>query len=171
MENFEILEKLGEGSFSIVYKVRRKIDNQLYALKQVSLQNLKEKNILNSLNEIRLLASIKSNYIISYKEAFYEEKENSLIIIMEYADNGDLDKKIKNLIKNNKYFEEKEIWKILIQLIKGLKTLHDLNILHRDIKTANIFLFNNGMVKLGDLNISKVAKKGTIVMSALAMSG
>jgi len=89
MENFEILEKLGEGSFSTVYKVRRKIDNQLYALKKVSLQNLKEKNILNSLNEIRLLASIKSNYIISYKEAFYEEKENSLIIIMEYADNGD----------------------------------------------------------------------------------
>ena len=160
MENFEILEKLGEGSFSTVYKVRRKIDNQLYALKKVSLQNLKEKNILNSLNEIRLLASIKSNYIISYKEAFYEEKENSLIIIMEYADNGDLHKKIKNLKKNNKYFEEKEIWKILIQLIKGLKSLHDLNILHRDIKTANIFLFNNGMVKLGDLNISKVAKKG-----------
>ena len=75
MENFEILEKIGEGSFSSVYKVKRKIDNQIYALKKVSLQNLKEKNIRNALNEIRILASIKSNFIIQYKEAFYEEKK------------------------------------------------------------------------------------------------
>jgi NIMA (never in mitosis gene a)-related kinase len=160
MENFEILEKLGEGSFSIVYKAKRKIDNQIYALKRVKLKNLKQKNILNSLNEIRVLASIKSNYVISYKEAFYEEKDNSLIIIMEYADNGDLYKKIKYYKKNNKYFDEDEIWTMFIQLIKGLKSLHDLNIIHRDIKSANIFLFKNGMIKLGDLNVSKVAKKG-----------
>ena len=160
MENFEILDKLGEGSFSIVYKVKRKIDNQIYALKKVKLKNLKPKNIQNSLNEIRILASIKSNYVISYKEAFYEEKEYSIIIIMEYADNGDLYNKIKNYKKMNKYLEEDEIWIIFIQLIKGLKSLHDLNILHRDIKSANIFLFNNGMAKLGDLNVSKVAKKG-----------
>ena len=160
MDNFEIIDILGEGSFSIVYKVKRKLDNQIYALKKVSLQNLIEKKILNSLNEIRILASIKSNNVISYKEAFYEEKENSLIIVMEYADNGDLLKKIKKLKKTKIFFEEKEIWKIFIQLIIGLKSLHDLNILHRDIKSANVFLFNNGMAKLGDLNVSKVAKKG-----------
>ena len=62
MENFEILDKLGEGSFSVVYKVKRKIDNQIYALKRVKLKNLKEKNVLYSLNEIRILASLKSNY-------------------------------------------------------------------------------------------------------------
>ena len=160
MENFEILDKLGEGSFSIVYKVKRKIDNQIYALKRVKLKNLKEKNVLYSLNEIRILASLKSNYIISYKEAFYDEKENTLILVMEYADNGDLSKMIKRYKKNNQFIEEDEIWKIFIQLIKGLKSLHDLNILHRDIKSANIFLFSNGHAKLGDLNVSKVAKNG-----------
>jgi len=160
MENFEILDKLGEGSFSIVYKVKRKIDNQIYALKKVKLKNLKEKNVSNSLNEVRILASLKSNYIISYKEAFYDEKENTLILVMEYADNGDLSKMIKRYKKNNKMIEEDEIWRIFIQLIKGLKSLHDLNILHRDIKSANIFLFSNGSAKLGDLNVSKVTKNG-----------
>ena len=160
MENFEILDKLGEGSFSVVYKVKRKIDNQIYALKRVKLKNLKEKNVLYSLNEVRILASIKSNYIISYKEAFYDEKDNTLILVMEYADNGDLNKMIKRYKKNNQLIEEDEIWKIFIQLIKGLKSLHDLNILHRDIKSANIFLFSNGSAKLGDLNVSKVAKNG-----------
>ena len=58
------------------------------------------------------------------------------------------------------YFEETEVWRIFIQLVKGLKSLHDLKILHRDLKSANVFLFKNGNAKLGDLNVSKVAKRG-----------
>ena len=57
-------------------------------------------------------------------------------------------------------FEESEIWRIFIQLVKGLKALHELKILHRDLKSANVFLFSDGSAKLGDLNVSKVAKKG-----------
>ena len=115
MENFEIIDILGEGSFSIVYKVKRKLDNQIYALKKVSLQNLKEKKILNSLNEIRILASIKSNNVISYKEAFYEDNENSIIIVMEYADNGDLLKKIKKLKKSQEFLI---YWEIQLKTTK-----------------------------------------------------
>ena len=67
MENFEIICKLGSGRFSKVYKVRRKLDNQIYALKKVQILNLSEKQKLSSLNEVRVLASIKSQYIINYK--------------------------------------------------------------------------------------------------------
>ena len=160
MENFEILEKLGEGSYSTVYKVKRKLDDQIYALKKVKLLNLNEKEKTNSLNEVRILASVKSNHVISYKEAFFDEKDSTLGIVMEYADNGDLYKKIVEYKKKKIYFEEIDIWKIFIQLVKGLKALHDLQILHRDLKNANVFLFKNGHAKLGDLNVSKVAKRG-----------
>ena len=160
MENFEILEKLGEGSYSTVYKVKRKIDNEIYALKKVKLLNLNEKEKTNSLNEVRILASIKSKYVISYKEAFFDEKDSTLGIVMEYADNGDLYQKIVEYKKRKIYFEEIDIWKIFIQLVIGLKALHDLRILHRDLKSANVFLFKNGNAKLGDLNVSKVAKRG-----------
>ncbi len=160
MENFEIINKLGDGSYSTVYKVKRKIDEQIYALKKVKLMNLSEKEKLNSLNEVRILASIKSNFIISYKEAFFDEKDNTLGIIMEFADNGDLYQKIVECKKKKIYIEEDDIWRIFIQLVKGLKSLHDLKILHRDIKSANVFLFKDGKAKLGDLNVSKVAKKG-----------
>ena len=160
MENFEILEKLGEGSYSTVYKVKRKLDDQIYALKKVKLLNLNEKEKTNSLNEVRILASVKSNHVISYKEAFFDEKDSTLGIVMEYADNGDLYKKIVEYKKKKIYFEEIDIWKIFIQLVKGLKALHDLQILHRDLKSANVFLFKNGNAKLGDLNVSKVAKRG-----------
>ena len=58
--------------------------------------------------------------------------------------------------------KEKHIWQIVIQVIKGLKSLHDLKILHRDMKSANIFLYKDGTAKLGDLNVSKVAKAGLL---------
>lgn len=54
------------------------------------------------------------------------------------------------------------VWKILIQILKGLKILHDYKILHRDMKSANIFLFKNGQAKLGDLNVSKMAQNGML---------
>ena len=160
MENFEIISKLGEGSYSTVFKVKRKIDNQIYALKKVKLSNLNDKEKTNSLNEVRILASVKSKYVISYKEAFFDEKDSTLGIVMEFADNGDLFQKIVEHKKQKTYFEETEVWSIFIQLVKGLKSLHDLRILHRDLKSANVFLFKNGVAKLGDLNVSKVAKRG-----------
>lgn len=67
-----------------------------------------------------------------------------------------------NKIKINKQrmtkIPEQEIWNYLIQITKGLKALHEYNIYHRDIKSANIFLNTNGKIKIGDLNVSKVAK-------------
>jgi len=156
MENFEIISKLGSGGFSKVYKVKRKIDNQIYALKKVQILNLSEKQKLNSLNEIRVLASIKNKYIVNYKEAFLDEKDCSLCLVMEYADRGDLANRIKLQKEKGKYFNEKDIWKVFIQLVKGLKSLHDMDILHRDIKCSNIFLFSDGVAKLGDLNVCKI---------------
>ena len=162
MENFEILEKLGKGAFSVVYKVRRKIDNQIYALKKVQITNLSEKQKTNSLNEIRVLASIKSKYIVNYKEAFLDIKDSTLCLVMEYADRGDLSKRIEEEKKRNRYFNERDIWRIFIQLVKGLKSLHDLNIIHRDIKSSNIFLFSDGTAKLGDLNVCKILSENTL---------
>ena len=160
MNDFQITSKLGEGAYSTVYKVRRLIDGNIYALKKVKLINLSEKERENALNEIRLLASIKSKFVISYKEAFFDEKDNTLGMVMEYADGGDLYQKIVEFRKAQRLFEESDIWRIFIQLVKGLKALHELNILHRDLKSANVFLMNDGSVKLGDLNVSKVQRKG-----------
>jgi NIMA (never in mitosis gene a)-related kinase len=55
---------------------------------------------------------------------------------------------------------EPEIWHYFVQMVRGLSSLHDLNIVHRDIKSANMFMNKNGLLKLGDMNVSKVAKRG-----------
>lgn len=81
---------------------------------------------------------------------------------MEYADNGDVFQKICEHQGAGSFMKEKVIWKVMIQSVRGLKALHDLKILHRDMKSANIFLYKDYNAKLGDLNVSKVAKKGLL---------
>ncbi len=77
---------------------------------------------------------------------------------MEFADDGDVYQRITQSQEQKVYLKEKMIWKVIIQVVKGLKALHDMKILHRDMKSANIFLYKDGTAKLGDLNVSKIAK-------------
>lgn len=81
---------------------------------------------------------------------------------MENADGGDLFNYVKKQKAHRKYIAESKIWHFLIQILRGLKVLHDQKILHRDIKCSNIFLTKENNVKLGDLNVSKIAKKGML---------
>ena len=105
IKKFEILKHLGKGSYSNVYKVKRKNDGKFYAMKKVKLPKLSRKEKQNSLNEVRILASIQHPYIISYKEAFYDDESNCLCIVMEYAGGGDILNKIRKM-KRRTYFEE-----------------------------------------------------------------
>lgn len=160
LSDFEILGKLGEGAYSTVFKVRRLIDKKLYALKKVLIGNLSEKERKNALNEVRIMASIEHPNVISYKQSFISEEDNSLCLVMEFADSGDLLQKIQNCSKRSARLNEKFVWSVLIQVTRGLKALHELGVLHRDLKSANVFLNKDGTVKLGDMNVSKATKDG-----------
>ena len=163
LNDFEFGTTLGKGAFGSVSIVKRKEDQQIYAMKRVKIINLGKKEKDNSFNEVRLLASLRHKNIIGYKEAFYDEKSSTLNIVMEYADDGDLSSKIKNMLKKHLKFEENTIWSILIQILEGLNYLHKSRVIHRDLKSANIFLTKKGIVKIGDLNVSIIAKKDLAV--------
>lgn len=61
-----------------------------------------------------------------------------------------------------RHLKEEDIWSIFYQMVNGLNALHKKKIVHRDIKCANVFLTKDGTVKLGDLNVSKIAKAGAL---------
>ena len=79
---------------------------------------------------------------------------------MEFADGGDLQTKINQHKKTMRHMKEEYIWSIFYQVVSGLHALHKKKVCHRDIKCANVFLTKSGIVKLGDLNVSKIAKAG-----------
>jgi NIMA (never in mitosis gene a)-related kinase 1/4/5 len=81
---------------------------------------------------------------------------------MEYCDDGDLFQKITRHQKEQTYIKEEEVWRMFITVVRGLRSLHEINIFHRDLKSANVFLNKDCTTKMGDMNVSKVAKKGLL---------
>lgn len=101
---------------------------------RVKINGLDAKDRKNALNEVRILASLDHPQIVGYKDAFYEDSTKSLCIIMEFADGGDLQKKIDETKKSYKNVPESIVWKYVIQMINGIKYLHENKIVHRDLK-------------------------------------
>lgn len=154
-KDFRVLETIGKGSFASVYKVIRKSDSKVYALKRVKINKMSKKEIADALNEIRFLASIRQKNIVGFLEAFLENNETELCIIMEYCGCGDLAQKVERYKRRRQYIDENVIWKYLVQCLKALEHLHEKKICHRDLKVANTFLAEDGSVKIGDMNVSK----------------
>ncbi len=160
-KDFRLMQKLGTGSFSSVYMVKRHKDCKIYAMKKVKMDGISEKNRSNALNEIRILASIRHPYVVGYKDSFIDTPKNTLNIIMDYCPEGDLYQKILKHKAKDTRFSETALWDLFGQLVLAVDTLHRMNIYHRDIKCANVLLARadtpDGLsIKLGDLNVSKI---------------
>ena len=141
--------KIGQGSFGTVFKVRRKSDKQILVMKMIKIPTLSKKHQQESLHEVTILSSLNNPYIVKYYESFVEN--STLHIIMEYCEKGDLSQILKKQPLN-----ESKIWKFFIQICIGLEYLHSRQILHRDIKTLNIFLSADDSVRIGDLGVAKI---------------
>ncbi|NXE77658.1 NEK3 kinase, partial [Cochlearius cochlearius] len=151
MEEYKVLKVLGEGSFGRALLVHHRISGQKYAMKEIRLP-MPSSDVENSRKEAVLLAKMKHPNIVAYKESF--EADGHLYIVMEYCDDGDLMQKIKH--QRGKLFPEDTILHWFVQMCLGVKHIHDKRVLHRDIKSKNVFLTQNGKVKLGDFGSARL---------------
>ena len=159
IREYQILEKIGKGTFGIVYKVKKYNDPFLYVIKQIPLNELTEEQIKQVNTEAKLLSLINSNFVVKYFESFIEKYE--LFIVMEYCDNGDLYHFLQEQQIKSTPLKEDLVWQIFIKITLGLTTIHKMKILHRDLKTLNIFLNKDMGIKIGDLGIAKQLNQGS----------
>merc|ERR1719195_41253 len=108
----------------------------------------------DALKESQVLASLKHPYIVRYRESF--DEEGWLCIVMDYCEGGDLSDRVKKMRQAGKSFSEPQVLRWFTQSILALKYIHDMHILHRDLKSGNFFLSKSGNIKLGDFGIAKV---------------
>ncbi|CAM9782650.1 unnamed protein product, partial [Ectocarpus fasciculatus] len=154
MEKYERIKVLGVGSFGKVYLMRHRQQRRLVCAKIIKIKNIPRKEREACRTEVDLMRRLHHPNIVGYKDSFLTPRKDHLCIVMEYCDGGDLSTQIKNARK--RLFPESKILHWFVQIALGLHYMHSRLVLHRDLKTQNIFLLGNGRLVLGDLGISKV---------------
>eukprot|EP00605_Chrysophyceae_sp_TOSAG23-4_P001553 GSChrysophyteH1.ASY1.ANO1.1702.1 assembled CDS len=155
MQKYQVEKIVGQGSFGKAYLVRRKADGKRCIIKQISIGKMGAREVKQTELEATLLQRLQHPNIVKFMESFKENR--SLMICMEYADGGDLENYLKN--RRGKLLSENEVLHMFVQLVLAMKHVHDRKILHRDLKSQNVFLVSNGskpLVKLGDFGVSRV---------------
>ncbi|KAH8616548.1 Protein kinase domain [Trypanosoma vivax] len=154
MEHYVQLRVLGKGSFGSAWLVKRRSDGVQLVAKEVRLAGLRPAERESAKREIDLLRTLNHPNITRYVDHF--EHRGSLYMVMEYADGGDLYSKIRG--RRGTRFPEEDVLHYFSQLCLAMLYLHDKHVLHRDLKTQNVFLTSGGVVKLGDFGISTVLR-------------
>ncbi|EGD78357.1 NEK/NEK1 protein kinase [Salpingoeca rosetta] len=144
---------VGSGSFGKAWLVQRKTSLSQYVMKEIAVRLLDEGARKAAVNEVMVLQQLRHPYIVRYRDAFCHN--GMLCICMEYAAGGDLSARIAKQ-RAQGLFPEAKVLDYLTQLTLALAYLHRKNILHRDLKSQNVFLSARDHVKLGDFGISKV---------------
>ncbi|DAZ99594.1 TPA: hypothetical protein N0F65_001422 [Lagenidium giganteum] len=171
MDKYIKLEKIGKGSFGCAYLVAKKSEPQgkKYVVKEILLD---PRDQSSALREAKLLAALDHPNIIACKESFLcavpssagvlaarhaaQHQQQMLCIVTEFADAGDLRKRLTERQRQRAWFSETEVLDLLVQMCLALKHLHDRKIIHRDIKPENVFLMRSNVVKLGDFGVATV---------------
>ncbi|XP_073756305.1 serine/threonine-protein kinase Nek11 isoform X4 [Callorhinus ursinus] len=153
---YVLQQKLGSGSFGTVYLVsdkKAKQGEELKVLKEISVGDLNPNETVQANLEAQLLSKLDHPAIVKFHASFVEQ--DNFCIITEYCEGRDLDCKIQEYKEAGKSFLEGQIIEWFIQLLLGVDYMHERRILHRDLKSKNIFLKNN-LLKIGDFGVSRL---------------
>lgn len=151
VDEFERLNKIDEGTYGVVYRARDKKTGEIVALKKVKMEKEREGFPLTSLREINILLSFHHPSIVDVKEVVVGSSLDSIFMVMEYMEHD-----LKALMETMKQpFSQSEVKCLMLQLLEGIKYLHDNWVLHRDLKTSNLLLNNRGELKICDFGLAR----------------
>lgn len=151
LNGFDILDRLGSGSFGTVFKVRKKSTGKMYVMKQIETSNMTDAERSSAEKEIRVLAFVRSAYVVRLYDSFHARAK--LCLIMEWCRKGDLQQFLR---KRKRPLKEEKAVRIAAQIAAGLRAIHAMRVIHRDVKTANCFICLDGRIKIGDLGVARV---------------
>jgi len=149
MDKYQKIEKLGEGTYGIVYKAQNKGTGEIVALKRIRLDNEEEGVPCTAIREISLLKELEHPNIVRLHDVLHTEKK--LTLVFEYLD-SDL-KKFMDV--NGGDIELTTVRHLMYQLLKGIAFCHDHRVLHRDLKPQNLLINKKGELKIADFGLAR----------------
>ncbi|KAF5922745.1 hypothetical protein HPG69_008119 [Diceros bicornis minor] len=158
------LRAVGRGSYGEVTLVRHRRDGRQYVIKKLNLRNASSRERRAAEQEAQLLSQLKHPNIVTYKES-WEGGDGLLYIVMGFCEGGDLYRKLKE--QKGQLLPESQVVEWFVQIAMALQYLHEKHILHRDLKTQNVFLTRTNIIKVGDLGIARVLENHCDMASTL----
>lgn len=153
LAQYELEGKLGTGKFSTVWRARHVPSGKRVALKTVQIFEIVDpKQRADCIREVNMLQSLENSNIVRYLDSFIED--NELVIVLDWAEGGDLGKVLKDRQAAGHFFQEQEVLAIFSQVCAAVHHMHERRIMHRDLKPSNILISNEG-VKVGDMGLSR----------------
>ena len=152
MEKLDTIKLIGQGSYGKVFHMRDIKTQKNYALKKINLVNNKDNKSI--MTELQILRYHNCKYLLNFHYCYIDK--NYLCIITDLYQKGDLLGIVKKMKQNKKYLNENFIWKVFLDLCLGIYYLHHHNIIHRDLKSANVFIDDKNKAYLGDYGVSKI---------------
>ncbi|CAN6295107.1 unnamed protein product [Urochloa humidicola] len=149
-DSFEKIDKIGQGTYSNVYKARDTLSGKIVALKKVRFDNLEPESVRFMAREILILRRLDHPNVVKLDGLVTSRMSCSLYLVFEYMEHDLAGLAASPDIK----FTEPQVKCYMHQLLSGLEHCHDRGVLHRDIKGSNLLLDNNGMLKIADFGLA-----------------
>lgn len=160
MQDYHLLQQIGEGSFGRVYKARRKFTGRLVAIKMINKLGQSKDDLLSFRREIDILKKVKHPNIMCMLDMF--ESDTDFNVVSELA-RGDL----FQIIDDNQTLPEEVLKTVAAQLTSALAYLHKNKIIHRDMKPQNILITNKGALKLCDFGFARALSSTTLFLNSI----
>nr|AAB28423.1 Cdc2D57 product {P element-induced G to R mutation at residue 148} [Drosophila melanogaster, Peptide Mutagenesis, 297 aa] [Drosophila melanogaster]AAP13987.1 cdc2-like kinase [Drosophila melanogaster] len=151
MEDFEKIEKIGEGTYGVVYKGRNRLTGQIVAMKKIRLESDDEGVPSTAIREISLLKELKHENIVCLEDVLMEE--NRIYLIFEFL-SMDL-KKYMDSLPVDKHMESELVRSYLYQITSAILFCHRRRVLHRDLKPQNLLIDKSGLIKVADFRLGR----------------
>jgi len=152
---YYVLRSVGGGVSGTAFLAQRISDGHKLIAKITNLSNLNDKKKGYARSEIKCLADCDHFAIVRHYANYESDDGSHLLLVMELADAGDLSRQIKHRAKEGTPFREHEVAFLFLQVVLGVHYIHEKRMLHRDIKSANVFLLSCGITKIGDFGFSQ----------------